>query len=112
MDCAVIYSEAALADLEQITAFIAVDKVEAARRFANRLIDMAESLRPMQFGAMKVARCLLSATGHAVFSRRICHEYAVPTPDHAAVHPAAPRVIVFFDNGGQVKSLGCCWPRS
>jgi len=31
------------------------------------------------------------------------HEYAVPTADHAAVHPAAPRVIVFFDNGGQVE---------
>jgi hypothetical protein len=30
-------------------------------------------------------------------------EYVVPTADHAAVHPAAPRVIVFFDNGGQVE---------
>ena len=47
MDCAVIYSEAALADLQQITAFIAADNVEAAQRFANRLVDLAESLRSM-----------------------------------------------------------------
>ena len=47
MGCAVIYSEAALADLQQITAFIAVDNVELAERFANRLVDLAESLRPM-----------------------------------------------------------------
>lgn len=45
MDCAVIYSEAALADLEQITAFIAADNAEVAQRFANRLIDLAESLQ-------------------------------------------------------------------
>lgn len=47
MDCAVIYSEAALADLEQITTFIAADNVEAAKRFANRLVDLAESLRSL-----------------------------------------------------------------
>ncbi len=47
MDCAVVYSEAALADLQQITAFIAADNVEAAQRFANRLVDLAESLRSM-----------------------------------------------------------------
>jgi len=34
------------------------------------------------------------------------HEYTVPTPDHAAVHPTAPRVIVFFDNGGQLEVAG------
>jgi plasmid stabilization system protein ParE len=47
MDCAVNYSEAALADLEQITAFIATDNAEVAERFANRLVDLAESLRSM-----------------------------------------------------------------
>ena len=47
MDCAVTYSEAALADLEQITAFIATDNAEVAERFANRLVDLAESLRSM-----------------------------------------------------------------
>ena len=47
MDCAVTYSEAALADLQQITAFIAADSAEVAERFANRLVDMAESLRSM-----------------------------------------------------------------
>jgi plasmid stabilization system protein ParE len=47
MGCAVIYSEAALGDLEQITAFIAVDNPEVAERFANRLVDLAESLRTM-----------------------------------------------------------------
>jgi len=47
MDCAVIYSEAALADLEQITAFIAADNAEVAERFANRLVDLAESLRSL-----------------------------------------------------------------
>jgi toxin ParE1/3/4 len=47
MDCAVIYSEAALADLEHITAFIAADNLEIAARFANRLVDLAESLRSL-----------------------------------------------------------------
>ena len=47
MDCAVIYSEAALADLEQITAFIATDNAQVTERFANRLVDLAESLRSM-----------------------------------------------------------------
>jgi plasmid stabilization system protein ParE len=47
MDCAVIYSQAALADLEQITAFIAADSAEVAERFANRLVDLAESLRSL-----------------------------------------------------------------
>jgi plasmid stabilization system protein ParE len=47
MDCTVIYSEAALADLQQITAFIAADNAETAERFANRLVDLAESLRSL-----------------------------------------------------------------
>jgi toxin ParE1/3/4 len=47
MDCAVIYSEAALADLQQITAFIARDNSEVAKRFANRLVDLAETLRSL-----------------------------------------------------------------
>jgi toxin ParE1/3/4 len=47
MDCAVIYSEVALADLKQITAFIAADNPEVAERFSNRLVDLAESLRSM-----------------------------------------------------------------
>jgi plasmid stabilization system protein ParE len=47
MDCAVIYSEAALDDLQEITAYIAADNVEVAKRFANRLVDLAESLRNM-----------------------------------------------------------------
>jgi plasmid stabilization system protein ParE len=44
MDCAVIYSEAALADLHQI---IAKDNAKVAERFANRLVDLAESLRSL-----------------------------------------------------------------
>jgi plasmid stabilization system protein ParE len=32
MDCALIYSKRALADLEQITKFIAVDNAEVAER--------------------------------------------------------------------------------
>jgi plasmid stabilization system protein ParE len=44
MDCAVIYSETVLADLEQITEFIARDNPDVAQRFANRLVDLAESL--------------------------------------------------------------------
>jgi toxin ParE1/3/4 len=47
VDCTVIYSEAALADLQEITAFIAADNVRVAERFANRLVDLAESLRSM-----------------------------------------------------------------
>jgi plasmid stabilization system protein ParE len=47
MDCAVVYSEAALADLQQITEFIARDNPEVAKRFANRLVDLAESLRSL-----------------------------------------------------------------
>lgn len=45
MDCAVIYSEKALSDLHEITAFIAADNVQVAASFANRLVDLAESLR-------------------------------------------------------------------
>jgi addiction module RelE/StbE family toxin len=45
MVSAVIYSEQALTDLHDITAFIAADNVEAAIRFGNRLVDLAESLR-------------------------------------------------------------------
>jgi plasmid stabilization system protein ParE len=48
MDCAVIYSEVALADLQQITEFIAADNAEVASRFANRLVDVAESLRSLR----------------------------------------------------------------
>jgi hypothetical protein len=33
-------------------------------------------------------------------------EYVVPTADHAAVHPNAARVFVFFDNGGTVEVAG------
>ena len=33
-------------------------------------------------------------------------EYIVPTADHAAVHPNATRVFVFFDNGGTVELAG------
>ena len=47
MDCAVIYSETALADLQQITEFIAADNAEVAERFGNRLVDLAESLRSL-----------------------------------------------------------------
>ena len=47
MDCAVIYSEEALVDLQEITAFIAADNAGVAQRFANRLVDLAESLRSM-----------------------------------------------------------------
>ena len=47
MDCPVVYSEAALNDLQEITTYIAADNVEAAKRFANRLVDLAESLRRM-----------------------------------------------------------------
>jgi plasmid stabilization system protein ParE len=39
MDCAVIYSDVALANLEQITEFIARDNAEVAERFANWLVD-------------------------------------------------------------------------
>jgi addiction module RelE/StbE family toxin len=45
MVSAVIYSEQALTDLHDVTAFIAADNAEAAIRFANRLVDLAESLR-------------------------------------------------------------------
>ena len=45
MDGSVIYAETALADLEEITAFIAADNRETAEKFANRLVDLAESLR-------------------------------------------------------------------
>ena len=45
MDCAVIYSAKALTDLEGITTFIAGDDPRVAADFANRLVDLAESLR-------------------------------------------------------------------
>ena len=45
MDCPVVYSEVALSDLHEITAYIADEDAEAAKRFGNRLVDLAESLR-------------------------------------------------------------------
>jgi plasmid stabilization system protein ParE len=57
MDCAVIYSEAALTDLEQITAFIARDSSDVAQRFANRLVDLAESLRSLPERGRPVKKC-------------------------------------------------------
>ncbi len=47
MDCAIVYSEAALSDLREITEFIAADDIRIAYVFANRLVDLAESLRRM-----------------------------------------------------------------
>jgi plasmid stabilization system protein ParE len=57
MDCAVTYSEAALADLGLITAFIATDNAEVAERFANRLVDLAESPRSIPEGGRPVKKC-------------------------------------------------------
>jgi len=45
MDCAVVYWGLLWQFLQQITAFIARDNLEVAERFANRLVDLAESLR-------------------------------------------------------------------
>ena len=45
MDCAVIFSEKALTDLEGIATFIATNDPQTAAVFANRLVDLAESLR-------------------------------------------------------------------
>lgn len=56
MDCAVIYAEAALHDLHQITVFIAADDVGMAEKFANRLVDLAESLRQMPERGRPVTR--------------------------------------------------------
>ena len=47
MDCTVVYSERSLSDLHDIAAFIAADNAQAAVTFANRLVDLAESLRRM-----------------------------------------------------------------
>jgi plasmid stabilization system protein ParE len=47
MDCTVVYSERSLSDLHDIAAFIAADNAQAALTFANRLVDLAESLRRM-----------------------------------------------------------------
>jgi toxin ParE1/3/4 len=47
MDRIVVYSAAALNDLRDITGYIAADNAKAAVRFANRLVDLAESLRRM-----------------------------------------------------------------
>jgi toxin ParE1/3/4 len=47
MGYAVVYTEAALNDLRQITTYIAADNVAAAERFSNRLLHLAESLGRM-----------------------------------------------------------------
>lgn len=47
MDCAVIYSQAALSDLRSISGFIAADDPKTAEAFANRLVDLAEALAHM-----------------------------------------------------------------
>ena len=60
------------------------------------------------FSVIPRIRELLHAAPFEPFSIRTSdgREYTVPTPDHAAVHPTALRVIVFFDNGGQVEVAG------
>jgi len=54
--------------------------------------------------AIPRVRELLHAAAFEPFTIRTSdgHEYTVPTADHVAVHPTAPRVIVFLDNGGQI----------
>jgi addiction module RelE/StbE family toxin len=47
MDYPVVYTESALNDLHEITAYIAADNAETANRFSNRLVDLAESLGRM-----------------------------------------------------------------
>ncbi|MEO7167236.1 MAG: type II toxin-antitoxin system RelE/ParE family toxin [Chthoniobacterales bacterium] len=47
MDCAVVYTSAALSDLSEITAFIAADNANAAKALASRLVDLADSLQRM-----------------------------------------------------------------
>ncbi len=53
-------------------------------------------------------RELLHAAPFQPFSIRTSDgsKYAVPTADHAAVHPKAARVIVFLDTGGQIEVAG------
>jgi len=97
MDCAVIYSEAALADLQQITAFIAADNAQVAERFANRLVDLAESLRSMpQRGrpVKKVAGCPCDC--------------ASPVPDFLSLERSDNRVEIlrFWHGARDPLSLG------
>ena len=47
MGRSVVYTEAELNDLGEITAYISADNPEAEKRFSNRLIDLAESLKRM-----------------------------------------------------------------
>lgn len=47
MGYAVIYSEASLRDLQDITEFIAADNPAVAENFGNRLVDLAESLQSL-----------------------------------------------------------------
>ena len=56
MDSAVIYTEAALSDLRAIAAFIAEDDAKTARTFANRLVDLAESLARLPERGRRVKR--------------------------------------------------------
>jgi len=53
-------------------------------------------------------RGLLHAAPFEPFAIRTSdgREYAIPTADHAAVHPKAARVFVFFDNGSTVEIAG------
>jgi plasmid stabilization system protein ParE len=71
MDCAVIYSEAALADLQEITEFIAADNPQVAERFANRLVDLAEPLRslPERGRPVKNWQSVIDALSPRLFSR-------------------------------------------
>ncbi len=58
MDLAVVYSQAALSDLRNIAEFIAREDAESAKVFANRLVDLAESLRRMPERGRPVKDCL------------------------------------------------------
>jgi len=56
MDYSVVYSAKALADLQEITNFIATDDAQVASKFANRLLDLAESLRRLPERGRRVNR--------------------------------------------------------
>jgi hypothetical protein len=105
MDCAVIYSEAALADLQQITAFIAKNNAEVAKRFGNRLAQ------PDQLSTIVYQLSALRSLNH-FFKPRAEHIHASIVVKIATKRDVEPVALLAFDiefgglsNVGRVRRI-------
>ena len=65
MDCRLTYSTRALADLDEVVEYIAVDDEAAARRFGSSLLDHVDLLRYFPKLGAKVSGSVLRLLTHS-----------------------------------------------